>query len=150
MKIEIDVNEVLTQEEIKETCINAIESVIVARYRSSESELNRLISNLSYQVVWDMVDRQIDGSLDEKIRSKVTDAIDSLTSFSVFREKDVWGGKESIGQKILNEEIANSRPLIKEKVEKIISNYHFNELKNDEIGDVVYQCIMDRLFGTRD
>jgi hypothetical protein len=47
--------------------------------------------------------------------------------------------------KILDEECANSRPLIREMVEKHIRQYPFHELEQSEIGDVIYSVIMDKI-----
>jgi hypothetical protein len=93
-----------------------------------------------------MVNRQYDGKLEEILKEKITEVIRELSTYTVFRRKSEWEKEESIAYKTLQEEVVNNRPLIKDKVENIIKNYPFDELKRDEIGDVIYQCVMDKLF----
>lgn len=63
----------------------------------------------------------------------------------MFRRKDAWDRTESPAVKILDEECANSRPLIREMVEKHIREYPFYELDRDEIGSVIYDVIMEKI-----
>lgn len=96
--------------------------------------------------MWDIVDQSIESEkgLESIISERVTRIIENLSSYSVFRHKDEFNNYESIGQKILDNAVANSRDLIRSKVEEIIDEYPFDELKSD-IKDVVYECISDRL-----
>jgi hypothetical protein len=146
MNINIDVYEIATQDEIKGAVLDALKSIVIQQFSGTEENLNRLITNLSYRFVWEMVNRQYDGKLDATLRTKISEVINSLSPYTVFSRKDAWQKEESVAYKALQEEMANSRPLIKSRVEQIISEYPFNELKDNEIGEVVYQCVMDRLF----
>lgn len=150
MELKIDIADYLSEEEIKECCRDAIKSAIYDRTSRSEAETERLLTNLSYEFVWKMVDEAIGGGLEQKIRLKTVEVIDTLSSFTVFHEKDAWDRQESIGHKIMEEEIVAARPQIKARVEQIISEYPFHELDCDEIGNIVHECIMDRLFNRED
>lgn len=147
MELKIDISEYLSSEEIKECCKDAIKSAIYGRYSRSEAETDRLITNLAYEFVWKMIDEEVGGGLEKMIRSKTIEAIEKLSEYSVFRVRSAWDRQESIGHKILEEEVSASRPLIKARVKQIISDYPFHELDRDEIGYVVHDCIMERLFG---
>ena len=70
-------------------------------------------------------------------------------SFYLFRRKDAWDRSESSMIKIIDEEVINSRPLIKEMIEKHIEKYPFNELDKNEIVDTISDVIKERLFGDK-
>jgi hypothetical protein len=149
MEVTINVFDIATEEEIKEVALDAIRQLVVQQFSGPEENLNRLLSNLCYKFVWEMIDRQFNGELETILSTKILEIINGLSAFSVFRQKDVWGNEDSVAYKALQEEVANARPLIKARVEQIIQEYPFHELQYDEIGEVVYQCVMDRLFAPR-
>ena len=93
-----------------------------------------------------MIDKQIGGNLEQRIKDKVIDVINSLSEFSVFRRKDNWTKEDSIAYRILQEEMKNSRPLIKSRIQQIIDEYPFEKINREMVGDAIYQCIMDKLF----
>lgn len=132
------------KEEIKEVGKDAIKQCIHDTYRK-ESDVQKLITNLSYKEVFAMVDDTINDDLETMIREKVIKLIDELSSYSVFRNADSFE-KASKGYIIMEDETEKARPLIKERVEEIIKEYPFHELDRDEIGDIIHDCIMDRLF----
>ena len=111
MQINVDVYDIVSEEEIKTAVLEAIQSLVVRQFGGKESNLNRLVTNLSYQYVYDMVDRQYDGKLDELLKSKISDVINGLSEFTVFHKKDAWETEESAAYKILQAESARARPL---------------------------------------
>lgn len=149
MILEIDVLDYLAEDEIKTVCKDAV-AYQIAQILDSEESITRMISNCAYMLVWQMVDDALAGGLNDLIRTKVIDVINGLSSYSVFRNKDLLCNQDSVGQKILDEEVSAARPLIKARVESIIANYPFHELDHGEIGDVVYECIMNKLFRKND
>ena len=87
---------------------------------------------------------------DPHFLKKIKGAIeDDTLKYIVFRRKDAWDRTESPAVAILDEECANARPLIRECVEKHIKEYPFHELDRDEIGEVIYDVIMDRILAPR-
>ena len=146
MNITLDVYDIASKEEIKEAALDAVRSLVTRQFSGSEENLNRLLTNLSYSHVVEMVNRQYDGKLEALLKEKVTGVINELSAYTVFQKKNAWEHEDSVAYKALQEEMALSRPLIKARVEQIIQEYPFHELEQDEIGDVVYQCIMGRLF----
>lgn len=147
MDVTIDVYDFADQDEIKEVVLDEVRNIIRNNYGKQESGLDRLLTNLSYQYVFDMVNEQIDEDLSQFLKCKIVSIIEDLSSYSVFKKADAWDRESSKAYKILQEEIGNSRPLIKARVHQIIAEYPFSELEHDEIGEVIRQCVMDKLFG---
>ena len=145
MNINLDINDIVSDEELKEAVLDGIRQSVVRTYSGNEENMKRLFSNLAYEFVFKMVDEQFDGKLEELLRAKIKEAIGELSCFSVFRKKDAWQTEESVAYKILQEESAKSRPLIVGRIEQIINEYRFDDIK-DNIGDVVHDCIMEKLF----
>ena len=146
MEVNIDVYDVASEEEVKEAALDAVRSLVVRQFSGAEENLNRLITNLSYSYVFEMVNKQFDGNLNEILKNKIVDIINKLSTYTVFQKKDAWEKEDSVAYKALQKEMENARPLIKNRVEQIIQDYPFHELDQDEIGEVVYQCVMDKLF----
>lgn len=148
MRIVIDINDYLSKEEIKEIA----EQELRAAFREQlhkEADVERVLTNLSLEYVHALVAEQWDGDFDELLCQKVREAIENGVSWQVFRRKDAWGRTESPAVAILDEECKNSRPLIKECVEKHIREYSFHELDRNEIGDVIYEVIMERILNPK-
>lgn len=149
MKVEIDIDEYFTPEMIKEIAEDELRKAFRRQFQK-ESDVERVISNLSSEFVFTLVAEQWDGDFAELLRKKIRDAIeDDTLKYIVFRRKDAWDRTESPAVAILDEECKNARPLIKECVEKHIREYPFHELDRNEIGDVIYDVIMDRILSPR-
>jgi len=144
MEVTFNVEDYLTNDEIRQCAKNAIMEQVKQTY-SKEADVQRLVSNLSYQEVFSKIESIMGiGDLNSVIIEKVREVISDLSSYSVFREADAWGGKQSIASKILEEESAAARPLIKARVEKIVDEYPFKELERDVISEQVYECIKNQ------
>ena len=149
MKIEIDIDEYFTPTMIKEIAEDELRKAFRRQFQK-ESDVERVIANLSSEFVFTLVAEQWDGDFTELLRKKIRDAIeDDTLKYIVFRRKDAWDRTESPAVAILDEECKNARPLIKECVEKHIREYPFHELDKGEIGDVIYDVIMDRILSPR-
>lgn len=149
MEIKIDINDYLSKEEIKEIAEQELRSAFREQFRK-EADVERVLTNLSLEYVHALVAEQWNGDFEELLRKKVREAIENGVSYHVFRRKDVLDRTESPAVAILDEECKNSRQLIKECVEKHIREYPFHELDRDEIGDVIYEVIMERILKPRE
>ena len=149
MNIEINVEDYLSPDDIKQCARLAIIDQVKSIY-NRESDIQRLLSNLSYQELFDQIEEVMgEGDIKPILVGKIREIIDGFSSYNVFREADGWGGKQSIGSRILHEEVEASRPRIRARIDQIIDEYPFNELDRDAIGEEVYECIMGRLFGSK-
>lgn len=148
MEITIDINDYLSKEEIKEIAEQELRVAFREQFRK-EADVERVLTNLSLEYVHALVAEQWDGDFDDLLRRKVREAIEKGVSYHVFHRKDAWDRTESPAVAILDDECRNSRPLIRECVEKRIREYPFNELDRNEIGDVIYEVIMERILNPK-
>lgn len=144
MELKINIQDYFSDEQIKEIAEQELRSAFREQFRK-EADVERVITNLSIEYVHALVAEQWGEDFDELLREKVRDAIEKDVGYHVFRRKDAWDRTESPAVAILDEECKNSRPLIRECVEKRIKEYPFSELDKDEIGDVIYEVIMEKI-----
>lgn len=145
MKIEIDIREWFSNEQMKEIAEDELRKAFRSQFQK-EADVERVITNLSLEYIFALVADQWDGDFSELLREMVKKSINEDTvKYQVFRRRDAWDRTESPAVAILDDECAKSRPLIKAAVEKHISEYPFNELDRDEIGCVIYDVIMEKI-----
>lgn len=147
MEVTIKLEDYLSEEEIKEIAKEQIAYSIREKFRK-ESDVERIITNLSYEFLFKAVSEAVGKDSFELIKSKVTELLedDSHIRYCLWRKKDAWENEESPAITILNKAIEDNRGLIENRVFEMVSNYNFNEAK-DEIYDVVCNAIEKQLFG---
>lgn len=146
MKLEIDIKDYLTDEEIKEIVRDGFKYQINRRL-DSETEIERILGNLSYELVWQMVDEVIGKSGEKIIKQKVTDIINNLTEFSVFREKNDYSRKEnSIGTKILDKAVEDNQHIIIEKIKKYMENIEVED-ENYFFDKIIKEALIKKITG---
>lgn len=149
MNIDINIEDYLSKEEIKDECKVAIRQKIREKY-SNEAELDRLITNLSYEFLFKQVSECTGKDCETLIKNKVIELLNDANNikYELFRKKDVWDRSESVGYTILQQAIKDSESLIREKVTTVINNYDFGSSREiyDKIMDCVTSIIDEKLF----
>lgn len=147
MKVEIDVMDYLTEDDIKDAALDVIRRVFREQIKT-EASAERVISNVASDFVMRWVAEALCTS-ESKIRDGIADGVkDAIEGghikYYVFRRKDVWDRDEGPGVAILDEAIKNSRQLIESEVERRIKEYDFRELR-EQIEDTIYDVICRKL-----
>ena len=142
MEMQIRVEDYLSKEEITEMIRYRLDDVI-------RKDSERILSNTAYGVVFEAVNKALDGKMQETIKAKVVEIINELSDFNVFRMKDAWGNPETVGTKILNEAIEENRQAIKEKVKEAVDGYDISsqiELRlEDSLEDILLTALRNGL-----
>ena len=148
--MDIKIEDYLDEQEIKEICKDALYQKI--REDMRELNVNDIIANISYAEVEAMVDTYVgeDNFCKKEIPQKVHRVIDELSTYTVFRKADAWERGNSIAYDIMQEECRASRPRIKARIEQIIDEYNFPQLKRDEIMYTIADVLTDRLLPEKD
>ena len=148
--MDIKIEDYLDEQEIKEICKDALYQKI--REDMRKLNVNDIIANISYAEVAAMVDTYVgeDNFCKKEIPQKVHRVIDELSTFTVFRKADAWERKNSIAYDIMQEECRASRPRIKARIEQIIDEYNFPQLKRSEIMYTIADVLTDRLLPEKD
>lgn len=145
--MEINIENYLSKEEIKEIVKEEVSCAIKEKFKK-ESDIERIITNLSYEFLFKAVSEAIGKDSLEMIKEKVTELLmdDSHISYLLWRKKDAWENEESPAITIMNQAIKDNHNLIESKVYGLINNYDFSEVK-DEIYDILCNSLSKQLFG---
>lgn len=147
MKVEIDIQDYLDNEQIKEAALSIVEREFY-RQINKESALERVLANLTGEYIFSRVCEHIQigrEEIERIIAENVKKALESdHIKYQVFRRQDVWDRSESPAVKILDDVLAETRPVIEQEVERRIAEYPFRELV-DEIEDTIYGVICRKL-----
>lgn len=127
--LEIDIDDFLSEEEKKQYAIEAFkESVKMGMFKGAsgvvlDSEIQRVIGNISYNIVMEAVQEYIPNCKD-LIEKKTLDVIqkDSFRH-EVFKEKDAWGGTESLAVTYMREVVRDNKEFFRNKIKAEIENY---------------------------
>ena len=138
MEMQIRVEDYLSKEEITEMIRYRLDDVI-------RKDSERILSNTAYGVVFEAVDKALDGQMQETIKAKVVEIINELSDFNVFRMKDAWGNPETVGTKILNEAIEENRQAIKEKVKEAVDGYNISSQIEVRLEDSLEDILLTAL-----
>lgn len=118
MLTEINITDYLSEDDIKELCIQHVHQLI---RKGGE----RLISNLAYEVAYKILDSAIDEESMTTIRNKAKEILQKDSSYNIFRPKDAWGSEDSPAYKTLKSAMEENSQLIKDKVKETILKYDY-------------------------
>ena len=130
MKVEIEINEYLDQETMRQVAEDAFREA-VRRELSRESEVQRILSNISYDIVQQAVNEVVP-SYKDIIVENVKKQLDNFhASYYIFRRKDAWEKENGVGTDILNEEVRAEKGKIVQKVKDAIDSFDARALVAD-------------------
>lgn len=148
MDITINAFDYITPEKMSEIVEDEIRYAIRSQIKK-ESDIERVLTNFTAEYIFKLMESEWAANavdFEKALREAINKAIESdYVKYYVFRRKDAWDRTESPAVKILDDECANSRLLIREMVEKHIKEYPFHELDRDEIGCIIYNVIMENI-----
>lgn len=151
MKVEIEINEYLDQETMRQMAEDAFRDA-VRRELSRESEVQRILSNISYDIVQQAVNEVVPRYKDIIVENVKKQLDDFHASYYIFRRKDAWEKENGVGTDILNEEVRAEKDKIVQKVKDAIDSFDARALVADvfraEIKDAAEKLgtLSDRLF----
>lgn len=141
--VTINIADYITEERMAKIAEEELRNALF-RCLSKESDVRRMLVNLSYEYAYKLIDEawgreNFETMLKEQIEKTLTDT--SCMAYEMFRYDDCKPGLyRSPAVDCMDEAVRESKPLIKERVEEIIKDYPFRELK-EEICDTIYECI---------
>lgn len=122
----INIKDYISEEEIKDIIKDEIRRS-VAYYMNTEAELSRIITNISYKELWKQIELEVP-NCETLLKQKTIERIRQLSSYDVFRRKDIYGGENSLATKLIDECVKENKNIINDKIKNI-----FNELSNSDL-----------------
>lgn len=140
-KIEIDIDDYLTEEDKKELCKEYVRETL----RGDSNHKERVLSNMAYGASYKILDDSLTSEDMSTIKAQAKKALlDKNSYLSVFRKKDAWGGEDSEAYLEVKKAVKEHKHLISDLVKKTITDrdYH-KDLDNnaDYIGDVLIDAL---------
>ena len=97
-KIEINVEDYLSEEEIKDILKSVIKEEVRKKFLNDTKQLERIIINNSYDILFNMIDETFDMDVKTIVKNKTIELINKRdTDFGIFRVKNAWDREDSIG-----------------------------------------------------
>lgn len=140
-KMEIKIEDHVSPEEIKE----------IAKYELSrqfrlllqkETDLKRIMNNMTYDIVYKMVDSVFDNDLAAFLEGKVQEIIKNMTAFNIFNKPDAWDTETNTAYKYLQSCITENFPKIKQLVSDRIEPETMKYLK-DSLSESIIEAVQD-------
>ena len=125
--MDIKITDYLQQHEIKEIVSDELRAQIREHFKNEENA-RRLLSNLSYQLVSEEVEKIVpnyEKELVEKVVSLLNDK--KTVSYRLFDFDYNTGNAKSLGAKIVENTVRENQQLIKDKVIDTIHNANYSE-----------------------
>ena len=134
--VKINVADYVTENEIKEIVQDEIRQT-VRNFFSDEKNAQRLLSNLSYQIVFDEVDKIVPDCRNI-IKEKTLEIINKDSfSYNVFRQKS-YGSPNSLAYDYIEQTVRECKDMINQKVKDTITNHDYSDeiwRKFEELGE---------------
>ena len=112
----INIEDYLTDLEMKDIARDAFRESCLATYRKDS---DRILGNVAHRMVWEEVNKVMDGKLEETIVAKVKGIVTTLSSYSVFNRKGVYEKEDSVGQQMLDAAVRTQKVRIENRVIKM-------------------------------
>lgn len=137
--LEINVSDYLSEDEIKEIAQDQVRAEI-RRHFEDEREATRILSNVSYGVMYEEIDKIIPDSR-ELVKSKVVELLNKSSKeyeFKVFRDGS-YGSKPSIAHTYIQEAVRENKDIFKDKIKKVMMDRDLTQ----EVWDLFYSLAED-------
>lgn len=120
-EITINYTDYLDVDVIKNICVEVLRSKL-------NKEAERILSNMSYDIAHGIINEILTPEQLDMVKKKTEDILSDVSSYNVFRAKNVWDRDESVAYKALREAMVENTPLIHEKVKEAIINHDYESL----------------------
>lgn len=144
MEVKIKIEDYLTEDDIQEIIKDELAGKV--RKAVEEKDLDRIITNSAYRIIFKAVDEQIGEDIECLLRDKAIEAVSGLSTFHVFRQKDVWEKEDSIAYTYLQQAMRDNKDVLFERVKEIMGSID-EEYLSSRLNDLIYEVIADRILG---
>lgn len=149
-EITINIDDHMTPEDIKVSCMEAIRQAVFNSYYRDDRKLNGLITNLSYEFIFKAISDCINEDAETLIVNKVKELLlgdDSSIKYNLWRKKDVYEQNESPAITILHKAIKDNEQMIRNKVMEHIDTFNFDDVQTamyEGLEKILYEKIFSK------
>jgi uncharacterized membrane-anchored protein YjiN (DUF445 family) len=140
-KIEFELSDVLSQEEIKQF----VKDATIEHMRKKVSlECDRLLSNTAYYASYKMLDDIFDCEQKQKLQKKVLNIMENLSEYTVFFSS-YYERRKSLGLEMIETVLKNNKCIMEDRLKKVVEEYNYEKLVEDNLQDRLMDVIRDKL-----
>jgi len=140
--IEINIDNYLSESEKKEIAIDVfrehIEKELFKTNKGtvqSDSEIQRIVGNISHEIVMQEVQKHIPGC-ENMIKNRVIAILNEKDfSYQIFKKADAWEKPESLAITYMNDTIRDNRELFQSRIKEYLDNYDLSKDVSEEISE---------------
>ncbi len=147
MEIKINVDDYISEVEKEQLCKEAFKEACESKF-TSDLEINRILGNLGYEVIFDLVDQMIGKDSKKLIAERVKDSLEEgkWSDFYLFRRADAWEKRNSRAQDVMDEAVEQNKELIHQRVKQCLEEMDLDkQLTEDLINDSITRVILEKL-----
>lgn len=145
MKVEIDIDEYLSEEEKKELARESFKELCKrallpedATIRDAESEIARIAGNAAFAAVID----EMNGLYGTDMKAKIADKIKNILTtenlrYEAFYHSWTGCGKDGLAYTIMNECIKKNRAVIEERVMAAVQEFDYSTKVSEEVCNMI-------------
>lgn len=146
MKAEIEIEDYLTNQEMHDAALDVFRSQVARSLERQEryfGGVGSFVSNLAYCTVVEECGRYVEGGADEirkRIAEEVERHINDLSAFTIYHYDYNTHEPMNEGARIVEETIAENRPLIEARVRELLNDVPVQVLRS-QIADTVWEFV---------
>jgi hypothetical protein len=148
MEIKVNIEDYLTEDEISNICKEELAYKIKDQLKYLQP--SDILGNISYKIVFQKVEEIMQikkEEMNKMIEDKVVNIIENFGVYEVFRSKDRgYGDKDSLATTYLKQSVENNKDLIGNRVKDLLGDFNV-ELFRQDLDDMIYECVQNKLFG---
>lgn len=139
-KIEINIDDYVSEEEKKQLCIDYIKETLRGDGNSHHKE--RVLSNMAYEASYKLLDDSLTKEDMKTIRTKTKRLIQDKNAYGIFRQKDAWGSEDSAAWLEVKKAVETHKHLIAGLVKQTILERDYKR-DLDDCGDYLIESVME-------
>lgn len=124
MSNSIDFSAYLGDAEMREIAREEYRKFVASK---AEADFERVLGNEAARLVWQAVDKAMNGTLDAVIKEKVKGAVTKIGTFEVFRSASVYDREKSVGQDVLDKAITAQADRLTARIGQAIDDADFSD-----------------------
>lgn len=128
--MEINFEDYISDEEKKEIVVEEYRSLVRAKMKT-EYDLKRILSNIAYDVYYDIVDECFDGTSKKLLKDNIDKIIADPSSYNIFKKPNAWDRDANSAYKYLQEVIVANKPKIAKIVSDLLEEQTIKACKED-------------------
>ena len=111
----INITDYLSEAEMKQIAKEKFEEVI---HQKTRNDLERIITNSAYSVVWEAVEKSFEEDAVLMLQIKVKELLEGMTLFQIFQKPTAWDGKSNYPYDTLVNSVKDNKELLDKIVQE--------------------------------